>query len=223
MATIETNIIQQTPEGASDVQTVIGVNPDGTSLGAGVTAVNGKINTSLIQQPATGGARMVPVVIVVDSEGNPIAAGGADLPTGTVSQVMGFDAQGNPVAKDLNGQMWAEPLTGVPAATYFIAAMLEDGTKTFVPASVSSTPDNIVVRDSSGHISASPATQPTHLVTQSQLEAFEDTFYETDEVVRIHEAQITALENKWTDAMKAAIDNLTESSTLEDVIAALKA
>lgn len=147
---------------------------------------------------------------------------GAELPTGTTAQVMGFNAQGNPVAKDLTGQMWADPLTGVPAAKYFIAAMLEDGTKTFVPAAVATTPDNIVVRDSSGHISATPATQPNHLITRSQLEAFEDIFYETDEVVRVHEAQITAINNKWTDVMKTAIGNLTESSTLQDVIAALK-
>lgn len=76
MAKVTTDLVGQNPSGAYDVPMMIAVNANGTDLSGSVIAQNGRIETDLIQQPATGGARPVGVAIVVNADGSPISAGG---------------------------------------------------------------------------------------------------------------------------------------------------
>lgn len=73
MTIIYTDLQHQSNGSMGDVPVVIMMQNDSE-------VADGKITTSLVQQPATGGARDVHVVIAVNADGTPIASGVDGLP-----------------------------------------------------------------------------------------------------------------------------------------------
>lgn len=100
-----------------------------------------------------------------------LGGGNGNLPSGTVNQTMGFDANGNPVAKMFMSQMWGDLLVGFPDGTAWVAILLEDGSHAFVPASVNNAANRIAVRNAASQLFAAASTEDNQVVVHQQLNA----------------------------------------------------
>lgn len=127
--------------------------------------------------------------------------GGGDIPTGDANQVMGFDANGNPVAIPFRPEHWTEMLDGPPVAGVWLAAFAPEQSPdmAFAPANSDAIEGSIPIYDTVGMLKVTGGSEDGHAASIGQLNA------------------------RFSQAQRDAIDGLNENSSMADLIAALQA